>query len=47
MAKAMSEMHDGGGKGQYHVMVVLKEKSSGKPIKNESIWVTAASQTGP
>ncbi|RJQ48336.1 MAG: hypothetical protein C4538_03985 [Nitrospiraceae bacterium] len=47
MAKAMSEMHGGGGKGEYHVMIMLKEKASGKPIKNENVWVTAVSQAAP
>jgi len=47
MAKAMSEMHGRGGKGEYHVMVMLKEKLSGQQIKNENVWVTAVSQTAP
>jgi len=47
MAKAMSEMHEGGFKGAYHVMVMLKNRHSGKQIENENVWVTTLAKTGP
>jgi len=47
MAKAMSEMHGGGGKGSYHVMIVLLDRGTGEPISDAHVSVTATAQTGP
>ncbi len=47
MARAMSEMHGGGFKGAYHVMIMLKDKTSGAQIANEDVWITASAKTGP
>ncbi len=47
MAKFMAAMHGRGGKGEYHVMVILKEKSTGKFIKDANIVVTAVAEAGP
>jgi hypothetical protein len=47
MAKSMLEMHAGGGKGTYHIMIVLRDRYTGETISDAHVWVTATAQTGP
>jgi hypothetical protein len=46
MAKTMFEMHGGGSKGTYHVMVMLSDKLTGKEIENATVTVTAVEKAG-
>lgn len=46
MARKMAEMHGGGFQGAYHVLVVLKDRTTGKYIKDADLQVTARAKTG-
>jgi hypothetical protein len=47
MAKTMLEMHGGGAKGAYHVMVMLSDEFTGKDINDAAVTVTAVAKAGP
>jgi hypothetical protein len=46
LAKAMSEVHGGGSKGDHHVMALLTDATFGHQISNAEVQVTAISKTG-
>lgn len=40
MAKEMAKMHGGGGKGTYHILVVIDDKKTGRKISAADVEVT-------
>jgi len=46
MAKQMAAMHGGGDKGDYHVMVVIDDRDSGRPIDDAEVRVEISGAGG-
>ena len=47
MAREMAKMHKGGGKGTFHILVVIDDKKTGKRIDKADIRVTFVGRRGP
>jgi hypothetical protein len=47
MARSMAKMHGGGTKGDYHVMIVLTDETTGKAVKHADVMVKAVAKAGP
>lgn len=44
MAKEMTEMHGGGGEGNYHVLVVIDDRDSGQRIKDAEVEIVVSTK---
>lgn len=46
MAKQMEAMHGGGAKGDYHVLVVIDDRDSGRPVDDAKVQVDVSGAGG-